>query len=165
MSRLSKHAMRCASSPSRGKTSPRYVLVSLLILFVYESLIWNQTDVAFQQLQPHEADRAIDACPSNKPCIPCGLAKVDHQLNNWEHICAEGCIIKGNIRYHTGDFVYIRPDGPPPALYLIGQILGIDEDLDEDYKLRVETRLFERYDTVVRVSQRDGAHHIATDEV
>lgn len=141
------------------------VLVPLLTCFFYESLVWNQTDVAFQQLQPYEVERAIDACPDTKPCIPCGLAKLEHQLNNWEYVGTEDCILKENVHYHAGDFVYIRPDGPPPALYLIGQILRIEEDSDAGYELCVEARLFERYDAVVRISQRDGVHHIATDEV
>lgn len=62
----------------------------------------------------------------------------------------------GGVDFHIHDFIYLRPDAPAPALYLIGQIIAkVDIHVKTGKSFMVKVRVYERYDAVVNKDLED----------
>lgn len=109
-------------------------------------MTWDQTKVAFCSIPEDEIELAKSLCMEGEECVSCGLRQLRLEREVWdvdlEHLS------RGGVDYHVNDFIYIRPETPPPSLYMIGQIVEIVV-AKAGGQHRVKARLLERYDTVI----------------
>ncbi|KAL0946534.1 hypothetical protein HGRIS_012742 [Hohenbuehelia grisea] len=109
-------------------------------------LRWDEENTEFIDTPCRKAvENAIAAVPLYKPCYCCGL-RVQEETRLMLRRIPRGFTQFG-IRYHVGDFVYLKPweeeDVPDPGAYLlgIGQITKIKGIPNEPV---ISVRLFER---------------------
>lgn len=110
-------------------------------------MIWDQTNVAFREIPPDELRAATSACTRGEECVSCGLRQLRLDRESWSVEGDGGTLSHGGVTYHVDDYVYLRPDAPPPSLYIIGQIVEVVQARAKGQH-RVKARLLERYDTV-----------------
>lgn len=102
-------------------------------------------------------------CEEGKECLSCGLTALRHLEARWT--VEDGHLSHQGVMYHIDDYVYVRPDVPPPSLYVLAQVTEITRAKSKAAPHKVQVRLLERYDTVVCSKWGPRKEARETDEV
>jgi hypothetical protein len=104
-------------------------------------LVWNDEKADFTDLpsQP-EVDEVLEYLEDHNPCISCGI-RLREESRELLHPIPDG-FTQWGLKYHVGDFIYIRPP-ENCAVLEIAQIMKI-KDIPADPSVTV--RFFGRYD-------------------
>lgn len=96
---------------------------------------------------------ALGACQPGEECGNCGLRQIRLEHEAWN--VEDQVLRRGGVDFHIHDFVYLRPDTPAPALYMIGQIVKVDLRAKPGQSFRAGVRVYARYDAA---ANKDSDH-------
>lgn len=125
---------------------------------------WDANNAVFFDRTGEEEERARKRCKRGRPCVSCGVSLLQDDDDDWT--IRDGALVHDGVTYHVKDFVYIRPELRQTDVYLIAQIMGIEESADLKHVYHsVNLRVYQRCDLVLRAETKAEFGQCEMDEV